>query len=511
MNNTIKVFFLAVLIVVLSNCKRDKVTWYPEFAVPVAHGALNFSDFQNTDIFNLDGEVVSVHYYDTLTPLDLTELIDLGDTVLSASYSPGFAFGPIPFSNGISIYSLVEDYSFNLDGALLRSGKVKSGSLRVTFESDVQGYLDLSYVLEGVQLDGVPLEVSGQTLPASSETPYVDELIVDISGYELDFTGSTGIERNVLVGELDVSTSEEPTYTAQVYGDDEVTVKIELLDLEVDELRGYFGQWDKNIDEEIVLDSVLYQSGNFTLSEIDASLEFINNFGVDVQVEIDELTALNNVYSQEVVLEAGGLNDLHDISRAIETPDGVLSSSVIFNFDESSNLAEAISITPHRFRLLGDAILNPLGDITGGFDFYLSEFPFQVVTDISFPLCLGFENFTLADTLEFSLDQTEEIAAVKLTAYISNSFPVGLEFKISSIGENEPFWTGIISAAPEDTTVDEKMELEISSSRLEKLQLTEKIYVEVVANTTEYEEVKLLTSDKLELLITAEITYEAEF
>jgi len=511
MKNILPLFSFVCLILFLSSCDRGDTIWEPEFAFPIAKGELSFNDLENDNHYlQLDGEVVEVHFYDTLAPLDLNELINLSDTLLEAEYTPGIGLGPLPFENATNIFTLDEDFHFNLDGALLRYGKVKSGSLRVVFESDVDGYLDLTYLLTGIQLDGEPLSLLGQTEPATAEDPFSDEIIVDISGYSLDFTGASGIERNTLTGELNVTTSSSPAHTAQVYGSNLVTVKMELLELEIEELRGYFGQWEREIDEEIVLDSLVYQGGTVTLGELNASLEFINNFGVDAQVQLSELATLNSVTGNQVVLQTTDLYSLVNISRAIETADEVIPSSVMFEFDGSSNLVEALSVTPNRLKLQGDAVLNPLGDVSGGFDFFLDQYPFQMVADISFPLCASIEDLTLVDTLNLNLEKEENIKALTLTAALKNSFELGFDVEMFLPGVEEVFWQASVLPEVDGEATEHTILLELTENRLNEFYEASELIVRFIANTTNSEEVKLLTADEIEILITGKVTYGVE-
>ncbi|MFK7755810.1 MAG: hypothetical protein AB8B53_02635 [Flavobacteriales bacterium] len=504
------ILFALCLLVLFSRCNREKTTWYPEFAAPLAYGTLSAFDIEENDYLNLDDDVIKVHYYDTLAPLDLTEVVDLGDTILEAAYSLGFPFGPIPIENGNTIVSLSEDFRFNLDDAQLRSGKIRSGLLRVEFESNVDGYLDLSYTLPGILLNNEPLGISALTDPATTEEPYTEEFFVDVSGYSLDFTGLGGDERNTLYGELSIATAQAPAYVAQVFGTDSVRVKMELLEIEVQELRGYFGQFEREVDEIITLDSVFYQGGSISLSEIEVNLEFINNFGIDAEFEISDLAAVNSISEEELTLTATSLYNQFNVPRAIETPDGVIPNSFEFNFDETSNLAEVISVTPNQFRLQADATLNPLGDISGGFDFYLDRYPFQMVTDVQFPLCLGIENLTLSDTLDVDIDEVDNIEHIKLFIHLDNEFPVGFNFSISFENEADPLFTGdLLSATEAGLSIPDVLELDLSDEQLARLTEATYLLVSATANTNGEEEVKFLTSQEIEIRITAEITYEA--
>ncbi len=495
----------------LLRCNREKTTWYPEIATPVAYGELSVFDIEENDYLQYDDDVIKVHFYDTLTPLDLAEVVDLGDTILEASYSLGFSFGPIPIENGNTIINLSEDFRFNLDDAELRSGKIRSGLLKLVFESNVDGYLALNYALPGIDLNGESLVISAETAPGSSEVPSFQELLVDVSGYALDFTGLGGDERNTLYGDLTIATANAPVYTAQVFGTDSVKVKMELLEIEVEELRGYFGQFSRDVDELIVLDSVFYQGGNISLSEIDVNLEFINNFGIDAQFQIEELAAVNTITEEELVLNTPGLYDQFNVPRAIETPEGVIPNSFEFNFNESSNLAEVISVTPNQFRLRADAELNPLGDISGGFDFYIDQYPFQMVTDVQFPLCLGINNLVLSDTLSIDLkEEVDNLERIKLFVYLENDFPVGFDYIVRLEDEMEPLISGsVVSANEFGESVSFDQELELTADQLDRLANAQFLTFTATANTTAGEEVKFLTSQTIDIRITAEITYEA--
>ncbi len=503
-------FLWLVLIICFSGCKREEHAWQSDYAFPIAQGTLDFQDIKNDDWLDLSGEVVKVHFYDTLAPLNLSEIINLGDTVLQADYTPDIGFGPIPFGNDQQIFTLDEDFEFDLEGALLRSGKVKSGFLKVTFESTADGYLDLSYELPGITLDGDFLTLTGQAEPATSIDTFTDEILVDISGYSLDFTGESSTERNTLVGSLNVSTSAEPEYTAQILGNDVVSVNMELLDLEVEELRGYFGQFNRELDEIIILDSVLYQGGSLSLSEANIQLEFINNFGVDARIELEEFSTQNSFTGSSVTLDTPGLYEPLNITRAVETIEGVQASSVSFDFDDNTNLADAVNITPNQLALVGSAELNPLGDISGGFDFYLDKFPFQIVADVQFPLCLGIDSLVLQDTLGLSIGEQKNIKTLEITAKVLNSYGIGFKSDFTLENEDEPLFSIQVNESVNEEEVETVTTFKLTEEELQRFLSSESILVKLEVNTASEDE-KILVEDHVEVILTGKVTYENSF
>ena len=482
-------FGACLLIMILAlQCKKESTKWSPEYAVPLAFGELSVSNVINQDILEVNDNLISVHYEETLTPIDLSTLLSLGDTVIEQIYTPDLGIGPLPFNNSTNIFSLDESFEFNLDGAEIRLAKVSAGTLNISFESNVDGYLDLSFLLPGISLDGEALSLLGQTEPATDTENYQSSITVDISGYEFDLTGLDGTERNTIYGELNVATSAEPTYTAQIYGSDEIIIKLELLDIEFDEVRGFFGE--------------------FT---VDLNVELRNYLGLDASIDLETVSALNSESAEQVNLENPEFFIPHNFTRAIESEDGVFPSVKTFLFDSNnSNLADFVSVTPTEIIFQGNAHLNPLGDVSGENDFYLADYPLEVDIELDVPLCLALDTLTLRDTLEIELDRLDDISKLVIKSTYENGFELEGELDFYVPSSSEPLANFKLNSA---TTADDpyagNSDFELTTENLDKLKESETIIIEARLNTLNPEAIKILNSQKITLLFTAIATYEA--
>ncbi len=152
-----------------------------------------------------------------------------------------------------------------------------------------------------------------------------------------------------------------------------------------------------------------------------------------------------------------------------------------------------------------------MGDVTGGFDFYLSDYPFQIVTDLSLPLCLGLDNFTLTDSVDIDIDQVDDISQLILNIKLTNGFPLGLNFIVRFEDEADTLGEGSILPAAEGEFTENSIQLTLNSDQILKLGEVDQLIISATAETYNSEEAKILTTDKLDVLITAQITYEAEF
>lgn len=501
---------LMVVVVFALQCKKESTQWSPELAFPIAQGTLSLSDIVNPEYLDYSQNFVSLSIKDTLRPIDLSSLLNLGDTIIEEVYTPGIGIGPIPYGNSATIFTLDETFNFNLDQAEIRYAKVKAGTLSITFESTADGYLDLSFFLPGITLENESLSILGQTEPAD-EANYVSTISVDISGYEIDLTGEDGTERNAIYGELSVATSAEPEYTAQIYGADEIITKLRLIDVEFEEVRGFFGAYEEEINEQLDLGISNYNGGTIGIEEIDLELEIKNYLGVDALLDFSSVEAVNSINSNTLELEHPIFSQEINLTRAFEFPNYVEPDTEVITFtNENSNLADFVSVTPTDINLSGIATLNPLGDITGGNDFYREQFPLEILVDLEMPLCVSANGLTLVDSLDVSIDNLENLTSLVLNIHYENGFQ--LEGLTEVFIDSESLLSFELESSVDETDVaQETVSIVLSQEQIKRLGESQELVFQSVLNTFNTDAIKIQSDDQIELLITAVATYEASF
>ncbi len=506
-------WFLLLVAVFALQCRNDSTQWSPELAFPIAFGELSLEDFIDSENLDSAGEVLFISIQETLTPVNLDDLLDLGDTIIEQVYTPDLGIGPISFANSVDIFSIDEEFTFNLEDAELNFAKITSGIINFSFESNADGYLDLTFLLPGISLEGESLSIIAQTEPASDSNLFESSFSVDVSGYEMNLTGIDGTDRNTIYGELAVATSAAPNYTAQIFGSDQITVNIQLQDIVFDEVRGFFGELDQELNEEIELDFPSYTSGSVGLEDINLGLEIKNYLGVDAIINLESLTAINSIESNSLDLDHSIVTEEINFTRAFETANYVIPDVELLEFNNlNSNLADFVSITPDQININALIEINPLGDITGGNDFYLRDYPLEIDVDLQVPLCAAVDTLILTDTLEINIDDVNQISNVLLKLNYENSFELGGELELLFPNANEPFGTLQISPAPSETeSVNEVSELELDNDALENLKTSDFIVVQAKILTENSGFVKIQSDQKIDILLTAEARYEASF
>ncbi len=504
---------LSVVLVFALQCKKEPTRWSPELAFPIASGEVSLYDFINPDYLENEGDFLSVSIQETITPVNLDDLLDLGDTIIEQVYTPGLGIGPIPFGNSTNIFSIEQDFGFDAENAKIRYVKIKSGAINFSFKSDVDGYLDLEFLLPGITLNGEVLEIFAQTEPATNLNLFESSFSVDVSGYEMDLTGQDGTERNSFYGELSVATSESPEYIAQIYGSDEIVVEIELENIVFDEVRGFFGTLSQDLNEEIEIDIPGYAGGSISLEEINLDLEIKNYLGVDAIINLDNITATNQFQETSEELNHSIISDQINFTRAFETPNMVFPDIELLSFNSlNSNLAEFISITPNQIGLTGFVELNPLGDLSGGNDFYRRDYPFEIDINLEIPLCLAADTLILIDTLDVNLNEIEDISNLILKLNYDNHFEFNGELEIFFPDQIETLGSFSLLAAPsENTSSNQISEIELETDQLETLQSSNFLVVKAKIFTENGQEIKIQADHKIDIILTAVARYEASF
>jgi hypothetical protein len=141
--------------------------------------------------------------------------------------------------------------------------------------------------------------------------------------------------------------------------------------------------------------------------------------------------------------------------------------------------------------------LNPLGNVSGGNDFFYYDRPFQAIMDIDVPLRTRLDNLTLVDTIDWNLSETNVVSAVnsgtfKLKAI--NGFPLEGQVELILLDDNATALSTLvapstIASAPVDaenrvtTPLESVVNIPISEETAGILPSTRKVKLKVVFNT----------------------------
>ena len=420
-------------ILLLAGCRSEPVTWrVPVHDVILLNDTLDWAKLVPDSLW-VDGEEglwLQVNGKERLVDSDV--LVPALDTAWVADFEVPFIGGPIPLPAGTSLWTQEEEINLNIPDAALRRLRLGSGKLLLSVESTVQGPLELRYILSGATF---PQTSNGGSstivLDIAPEGTSVVEL--DLAGVVFDLSdGAGGFGGLLTAWEILVPATVEES--VPVFGDDALSLNVAFQDVEVAQVEGQFGS------RSIELNTIMELEGGDVLQALDVDwtllgvgLEITNTTGLDLELTLD---ALNRTDSTEMgpveeplidpvlgmpllltranVLEVGSMADWQIAPTAVS----------LFLGAEGSTLADWLGSIPDVLTVTGAVELNPLGDVSGGYDRVdLGRLPTLEYTVMA-PLQVGYSRAEWRDTL---LPEIPEGVAFRgeVEFEVESSLPVG--------------------------------------------------------------------------------------
>ena len=420
-------------ILLLAGCRSEPVTWrVPVHDVILLNDTLDWAKLVPDSLW-VDGEEglwLQVNGKERL--VDSDALVPALDTAWVADFDVPFIGGPIPLPAGTSLWTQEEEIHLNIPDAALRRLRLGSGRFLLSVESTVQGPLELRYILSGATF---PQTSNGGSstivLDIAPEGTSVVEL--DLAGVVFDLSdGAGGFGGLLTAWEILVPATVEES--VPVFGDDALSLNVAFQDVEVAQVEGQFGS------RSIELNTIMELEGGDVLQALDVDwtllgvgLEITNTTGLDLELTLD---ALNRTDSTEMgpveeplidpvlgmpllltranVLEVGSMADWQIAPTAVSLLLGA----------EGSTLADWLGSIPDVLTVTGAVELNPLGDVSGGYDRVdLGRLPTLEYTVMA-PLQVGYSRAEWRDTL---LPEIPEGVAFRgeVEFEVESSLPVG--------------------------------------------------------------------------------------
>ena len=426
--------FLSILVVLLlTGCRSEPVTWrVPLHDVILLNDTLDWATLVPDSLW-VDGEEglwLQVNGKERLVDSDV--LVPALDTAWVADFEVPFIGGPIPLPAGTSLWTQEEEINLNIPDAALRRLRLGSGKLLLSVESTVQGPLELRYILSGATF---PQTSNGGSstivLDIAPEGTSVVEL--DLAGVVFDLSdGAGGFGGLLTAWEILVPATVEES--VPVFGDDALSLNVAFQDVEVAQVEGQFGS------RSIELNTIMELEGGDVLQALDVDwtllgvgLEITNTTGLDLELTLD---ALNRTDSTEMgpveeplidpvlgmpllltranVLEVGSMADWQIAPTAVS----------LFLGAEGSTLADWLGSIPDVLTVTGAVELNPLGDVSGGYDRVdLGRLPTLEYTVMA-PLQVGYSRAEWRDTLLPEIPEGVAFSG-EVEFEVESSLPVG--------------------------------------------------------------------------------------
>ena len=234
MKKTIVLCFLIGLV----SCKKEETAWNIDVEAPLLHDTLSLKNWVNDSTLTETNGEIEIDVTRTLLDIGLSELIKIPDTSVTQLFSPIITLNNIP--PGTTFVNAVEEHSVDLDDIQLKNIRVFDGRVKVKVYNPLGTKVLFKVQMPGVTQNGVMFEQNYSVEPGSVANPTVKEEWLELSNYQIDLRGVSGLEYNILQTKLSLTTDPNgvPVSISSAY---DFKFEASLTDIKVDYAKGYFG------------------------------------------------------------------------------------------------------------------------------------------------------------------------------------------------------------------------------------------------------------------------------
>lgn len=366
------------------------------------------SDGASSVLIDMDQNIeIGIHGYnlkvETGTIIIPEQIINSPDNKDTIEFDPGsgLEIESLKITTGVIGYTITNYSSLSADVSLtmptaIRSSVPVSEIFHMDANSGIQG---------SINVDNTEVDLSTDPSQMFNRVPIVYSLSVSSGGNMINFDKS-----------------------------DFVNIDLNMINPDIDYVKGYFGQLEKSMDPETIdtdLDDILdHIEGQFHISNPSIKVIYTNSFGIPIQV----------------VLNASGQRDSKVVDLGlspftIEFPVSLSGREVSSAFSitrENSSLPDLISLPPEKIDYSVSGKMNPSG-FSGVRDNYIFGNSRLVASiEVEVPLELRMNSLQLTDTVDNFLKiedndgpfNPEDMDLFRLDINTTNGFPLGASLKL---------------------------------------------------------------------------------
>lgn len=500
MTNTLKFSFLVIVLLSVgcrdyANIKDVEVrTGDPEYAVPIVTSRLDLQTiFEEANTEN-------------------AELLVNSDSSMSLKYSGDVLmqsaadiFPPIPGYVAIEVMRREDTIPLPFQRLDVRQAILKGDTLVVAAQSSLDKNVFVHVEILSLTQNGSPVTFD---IPLN----YSGKPTVKNAGVK----SMAGMKLELINNELLVN------YSAKDENGDDVN--LDYLEILWDEMtfqyvEGYFSKNEVNIPGDSLEIEVYDKWINGKLYFDDPTVEVLvdNSFGFPVRAEINKLRFIGR-QDQIVDLLSPQNDSINFLYPELHEVGSVKRNLIVYD-GANSNIADIINIQPKRLEYDIDAIGNPDEDTTI-IGFFTDTSFIRINVSVELPLRGWANDFTARDTLDFNLDNTEDLESIEFKMVFDNGMPINFGAQLYLIDAGGQVLDSMfvdqrleIAAADVDASgksVGEKTTIRFENftdERIAKLKFVEKAILEAsfLTNNAPNQSVAITSGDALELRVGAKI------
>ena len=361
----------------------------------------------------------------TATPvlIDLNSSIQIGLSATNLQVQSGKVILP---AQPISSLSGVDVVSFDPGNNIeIERLKVLTGNIGYTLVSNSGISGTFSFTLPTAIKSGSPLSatisINGPTTVTSS---------ISLSNTDVDLSTDATQNFNRIPVNYTINVSSNGTLIT-FNRTDSIHININMLNPDLDYVKGYFGQLSKQINQDNLktgLEEFLnHLTGQIHISDPSIKLTYSNSFGIPIEVALNAIGKRN---SRSINLGLAPFTIAYPTT--LSTRD--VTSSIIID-KTNSLLPDLVSLPPSDITFSGSGKMNPAGPTGGRNNYVFGNSRFLGSVEVNVPLQLWINNLQLSDTLDNflklkSTDKTSYMDSLRVDIEANNGFPFGASLKV---------------------------------------------------------------------------------
>ncbi len=498
--------------------------WNSEWAMPLVNSTLMLEDFLNdsSGIINEDpdGLITLVYESEELVSVRADEVAEIPDQVNEELKV--FDLPVIP--PGISAeIPLVFSFPFELDEEGLRIDSIifNQGSYNVTVSTDInRDVLDVELTVPNfLQLsNNEPLQIS-MSLDNPQGTTITGDTTIDLSMYRLVFDEPFADTNYVYIHALIHFTGDDNPLNNPYF----LQLNNDFSELEFGKFFGYAGERTVQMSDTIEVDIFnVNDEGYFSFGpgSVNMTVEVENSFGLPVILDLETIKAYRTGFepdSVDVYIFGEGNPSLVEINSPAPGQIGETLNTTIVS--DNSNFHEALEISPDKIFVDIIGLLNSDNNPSIS-NFILDTSKISASMALELELFGSINGYTIADTIDFNIDNLDNIESLLFAVDIENGFPINavvqLEFVDSLyqvvhtlLPDGEQLMTAADVSGPPDyrvTNPSSKItEIVLNKEELGQLEEARQILIKAVLTTTENQVVKIYSDYSIGLELGAKV------
>lgn len=429
------------------SCTTSGTSWDLDATGPVVETTFDLS--QAIGIENLafqPDSAVFISFNDTVYTIDLDTLAVVPDTSYLFDFKWTLPSFTIDSNIGFTLPPYTVKIKFGVSNRFnITAVRIKSGNLRVKFQSFIPRDLDIQFSIPQATLDGVPFQTTESIQAATSVGFSTFEKIIDLKNYYLDLRGPNLNEYNVIY--LYVTPTVKPAGNPINLINNQILFSItnDILKVKINYGEGYVKPANENINSNFLSlgTSKFIKGGILDIDSLRLGVKLINTMGVDMRVRFDQIRSINDRTGVQKYLSHPIIGNYINLQMAqnLHNPTNPVQhyDYTVWFTPQNSNLDELVENIPDRFRMNLLLDINPLANSTANNNFFYTTQPPKIAIDLKAPLKFSVNQLQFVDTITnplFDEIQLDRFQSGTFTLIAENKFPIGLKIQLYPLNEN---------------------------------------------------------------------------